>query len=181
MSDRAKLLEAEIVDEVPATRELEQLLAQPVEHRQSSTSLERVDGMVVGTLVAFLDSCEAMVIYPGQPGTAALVARASVDLHAEHIGHEVTLMFEDGDPQRPIVTGRIRIPSAWPTTEQPPQVDVDADGKRLTLSVKDQLVLRCGKASITLTAAGKVLIQGAYISNRSTGVLRLKGGSVQIN
>jgi len=26
-----------------------------------------------------------------------------------------------------------------------------------------------------------VLIQGAYVSNRSSGVLRLKGGSVQIN
>jgi len=47
--------------------------------------------------------------------------------------------------------------------------------------VKDQLVLRCGRASITLTAAGKVLIEGAYVSSRSTGVNRIKGGSVQIN
>lgn len=181
MSDRARLLEAEIVNEIPGTRELEHLLAQPVEQRQSSASLERMDGMIVGRLVAFLDSCQPMVIYPRQPGTAALVARASVDLYAEHIGQEVTLMFEDGDPQRPIVTGRIRMPSAWPTTEQPPQVDVDADGKRLTLSVKDQLVLRCGKASITLTAAGKVLIEGTYVSTRSSGVMRIKGGSVQLN
>jgi hypothetical protein len=32
-----------------------------------------------------------------------------------------------------------------------------------------------------LTSAGKVMIQGAYLSNRSSGVLRIKGGSVQIN
>jgi len=42
-------------------------------------------------------------------------------------------------------------------------------------------VLRCGKASITLTREGKVLIHGSYISSRSTGVNRVKGGSVQLN
>ena len=58
---------------------------------------------------------------------------------------------------------------------------MDVDGQRLVVTAKEQLVLRCGKASITLTSAGKVLVQGTYLSNRSTGVLRLKGGSVQIN
>jgi hypothetical protein len=41
--------------------------------------------------------------------------------------------------------------------------------------------LQCGKASITLTRAGKVLINGAYVSSRSSGVNRLKGGSIQLN
>jgi hypothetical protein len=49
------------------------------------------------------------------------------------------------------------------------------------MSATDQMVLRCGKASITLTKEGKVIIQGAYVSSHSAGVLRLKGGSVQIN
>ena len=43
------------------------------------------------------------------------------------------------------------------------------------------MVLRCGKASITLTKAGKVLIEGSYVLSRSTGVNRIKGGSVQLN
>ena len=51
----------------------------------------------------------------------------------------------------------------------------------MLLTAKEQIVLRCGKASITLTSAGKVIVQGAYLSNRSSGVLRLKGGSVQLN
>ena len=49
------------------------------------------------------------------------------------------------------------------------------------VDAREQLVLRCGKARITLTSAGKVLIEGAYISSRSTGVNRIKGGSVQLN
>ena len=60
-------------------------------------------------------------------------------------------------------------------------VAVDADGQRLIVNAKEQLVLRCGKASITLTQSGKVLIDGTYVLNRSSGVNRIKGGSVQLN
>lgn len=42
-------------------------------------------------------------------------------------------------------------------------------------------MLRCGKASITLTRSGKIILRGTYISSRSSGVIRIKGGSVQIN
>ena len=46
---------------------------------------------------------------------------------------------------------------------------------------KESVVLECGKASITLTAAGKVIIKGDYVVSDSKGVNRLRGGSVQIN
>ncbi len=75
----------------------------------------------------------------------------------------------------------LRGSTAWPLTDSPAQVEVDADGQRLVVSAKEQLVLRCGKASITLTKAGKVTIEGSYVSSRSTGVNRVKGGSVQLN
>jgi uncharacterized protein (DUF2345 family) len=65
--------------------------------------------------------------------------------------------------------------------EKPGQVEVDADGERLIVTAKDRLVLRCGKASITLTKEGKVLVEGTYLSSRSSGVNRIKGGSVQLN
>ena len=90
-------------------------------------------------------------------------------------------MFEDGEPRRPVVMGCLTQKEAWPQAERPAQVEVDTDGERLVVSAKKELVLRCGKASITLTKAGKVLIQGAYVSSRSSGVNRIKGGSVQLN
>jgi hypothetical protein len=58
---------------------------------------------------------------------------------------------------------------------------VTLDDDQLVFAAKEQVVLRCGKASITLTRAGKVLIRGAYLLSRSSGVHRIKGGSVQIN
>ena len=136
--------------------------------------------VVVGELIAFADGHTPLVRYAGQPGTAALRARAVLDLQGGHVGRSVVLQFEGGDATRPIVMGVLRdAPVAQP--DGPGHVQVDADGERLIVRATDQLVLQCGKASITLTKAGKVVIQGTYVSSRSTGVNRLQGGSVQLN
>jgi hypothetical protein len=159
--------------------DLRDLLTGPVPVR---TPRARIDGALVGRLVAFKDEGTIpLVMYEGQPISAALPARATLDLHGTHIGRDVVLMFEDGDPHRPLIMGCLHDSRARSLPEQPGAVDVDVDGQRLVVTAKEQLVLRCGKASITLTRSGKVLFHGTYVSNRSTGVLRLKGGSVQIN
>ncbi|MEO8629197.1 MAG: DUF6484 domain-containing protein, partial [Betaproteobacteria bacterium] len=154
MNDRIEVMLQPSTDDGTAARELEELLAQPSEIRKSAPERTHIDSVLVGTLVAFREIYQPLVVYPGQSGTAAITARTTIDLLAEHIGEEVVLTFEDGDPWRPIITGRIRKPSAWPTPDPPAQIDVDADGQRMIVSVKEQLVLRCGKASITLTKAG---------------------------
>lgn len=140
-----------------------------------------INGVRTGVLIGFKDAgVTPLVLFPGQPGSAAIAARTTVDLHGAHIGRAVVLMFEAGDPLQPIVMGCIKGENTAPA-EQPGKVEIDADGERLIVSARDQLVLRCGKASITLTKSGKVLIQGEYVSSRSTGVNRVRGGSVQIN
>lgn len=142
----------------------------------------KIDGVVVGNVVGFKDNgATPLVIYPNQPGTAAIAARAILDLQGEHVGRDVVLMFESGDAMRPIVMGWVRTEKNWRIPEEPGQVEVDADGERLVVTAKERIVLRCGKASITLTKAGKVLIEGSYLLSRSAGVNRIKGGSVQLN
>lgn len=151
-------------------------------HDQLAEAVPPLPSVVVGELVAICGGgCAPLVLYPGQPGSAALRARAVVDLHGAHIGQPVVLSFEHGDAARPIVMGVIRQAGGWPLADAPGQVEVDADGERMLVSAKAQLVLRCGKASITLTRAGKVLVQGTHVLSRSSGVNRLKGGSVQLN
>jgi len=178
MSERAAA--PTVLDSADARdRELSDLLDGPVQTRLAQP---RIDGVRVGQLVALKDDGTVpLVIYNGQPISAAIPARATLDLHGSHIGRDVVLMFEDGNPTRPIIVGCLHDPHARSLPEQPGHVDVDVDGQRLLVSAKEQLVLRCGKASITLTRSGKVLFHGTYVSNRSSGVLRLKGGSVQIN
>jgi hypothetical protein len=141
-----------------------------------------IHGVVIGELLAIADNgLTALVRYAGQPGEAALRARTAVDLHGPHIGAPLVLMFEMGEPTRPIVIGVLRERAGWPLADPPAQVEVDPDGQRLIVSAREQLVLRCGRASITLTKAGKVLIEGTYLLSRSSGVNRIKGGSVQLN
>ena len=139
-------------------------------------------GVQIGELVAIADNGRTpLVLYADQPRSAAIAARTTVDLHGAQIGRQVVLMFEGGNPARPIVMGVLRESEGWPLEQQPGRVEVDADGERMVVSAREQLVLRCGKASITLTKAGKVLIEGAYVLSRSTGVNRVKGGAIQLN
>ena len=102
----------------------------------------------------------------------------TASLQATDVGGEVALLFEDGDPTRPVVIGRLLRRSVEPLA---PVVDVVRDGERLELRAQQEIVLRCGKASITLTRAGKVLIRGGFISSWSSGAHRIKGGSVHLN
>jgi hypothetical protein len=90
-------------------------------------------------------------------------------------------MFEDGNPGRPIILCCMPRKTGSVSFETPGHVEVDSDGQRMLVTAKDELVLRCGKASVTLTKAGKILIQGTYLSTRSSGVIRMRGGSVQLN
>ena len=45
----------------------------------------------------------------------------------------------------------------------------------------ESLVLRCGKARLTLLRSGRILIQGTYVETHAEGVNRLLGGTVEIN
>ena len=150
-------------------------------HLESGSS-SSLPSAVIGVLIGFRDEGRTpLVIFPGQIGHAAVPARATQDIHGAHIGQQVALLFEGADPRRPIIVGRLQRTEGWPLNDPLVQVEVEADGARLLVSAKEQLVLQCGKASITLTKAGKVLIDGTYVSTRSSGAHRIKGGSVQIN
>ncbi len=139
-------------------------------------------GVVTGVLVGFRDQGQtALVMFSGQIGTAAVPARSTQDLHAAHIGRQVVLLFENADSGLPIIVGLIARTDARSLSDRPGHAEIEADGERLIVSAKEQLVLQCGKASVTLTKAGKVLIQGTYVSTYSSGANRIKGGSVQIN
>jgi hypothetical protein len=151
---------------------------------EGNSALRATPGLsvAVGELLGVADGGQtALVRYAGQAGVAALRARTAVDLRGTDIGREVVLLFEQGDPSLPIVTGLLRNGSSWPLQQQPGRVEVDVDGERMIVSAKEELVLRCGKASITLSRSGKVVIQGSSVLSRATGSNRVKGGSVQLN
>jgi hypothetical protein len=136
---------------------------------------------IVGRLYGFTDAGVPLVEFAGQEGPEAVPARTTVALHREQIGSEVVLTFASGDQRQPIILGCLVAPAALPVEAEAPPTHVELNGQRLEFTAQEEIVLRCGKASITLTRAGKVLIRGEYLLSRSAGVNRIKGGSVQIN
>jgi hypothetical protein len=140
---------------------------------------------IIGRLVGFTDSRVPLVAFIGDDAAEATAARTTVAMSPGQIGSEVVLTFAGGDRNQPIILGCLIDPAARAPDSAPAQapqpVHVELNGQRLELTAQEEIVLRCGKASITLTKAGKVLIRGEYLLSRSSGVNRIKGGSVQIN
>jgi hypothetical protein len=112
-----------------------------------------------------------------------VTARTTVSLLHTSVGSEVVVVCEENDFRRPIIIGVLQERQAAPVhaDSQRHSLPVQVDDQRHVLSAEREIVLRCGDASITLTRAGKILIRGAYVSSSSSGVNRIKGGSVQIN
>jgi hypothetical protein len=137
-----------------------------------------VHGVIVGILTGFEETGTPLVTFREHSKGAPLAARSTVELLSRDIGCEVAVMFEKEDLTKPIILGCIRPPLPGQREGRP---GATLDGERIVLSAEREIVLRCGKSSITLTRAGKVIIRGAYLLSRSSGVNRIKGGSVQIN
>jgi len=144
--------------------------------KKKTRPLPRIDGVVIGTLLELDVIGSPRVDYPGNPA-GPLPARSLAPLDSAKVGREIALMFEGGDPSKPILVGILQSPGR----PEPKPVHVEMDGETLLFSARNEIVLKCGKASITLTRAGKVILRGAYVSSRSSGVNKIKGGSVQIN
>lgn len=151
------------------------------ENPQPARLRSPVYGVVVGQYLGLNSQQQPLVVFPGQEGTAAFVARTIARLFDVAFGAEVLLQFDQGDIDKPIILGVIQQPETWIQQIAGHTLEVDADGQRLQIQAQQQLVLRCGAASITLTKAGKVLIKGTYLSSHASGTHRIKGGCVQIN
>ena len=153
--------------------------------KSASSAAPTIPEVVIGRIVGFKNDAVPLVEYPGNPMHWPLEAVTTAALSGKEINRDVALLFANGDATRPVVIGVVQAPSeqeakAGAEGGETPQ-EVRVDGQRVVLRGEQEVVLECGAASITLTKAGKILVRGAYLSSRSSGVNRIKGGSVQIN
>jgi hypothetical protein len=134
--------------------------------------------VVIGRLEGFENGLP-MVNFPNNNQGKALRALTGVPLSQANTGREVILAFADGDPEKPVILNLLvdLRSDGIPTSS----IDIQVDGERLLLTAQKEIVLRCGEASITLTAAGKVLLKGTYVLSRSSGYNKIKGAAVDIN
>jgi Domain of unknown function (DUF6484) len=136
-----------------------------------------VPSVVLGTIVGWDAAGQPLIAYPSSPVEQPLPALTTVPVNDDACGREAALLFVGGDPRRPLIVGLLQPPG----TPLPGAVEARVDGERVEFTAEKEIVFRCGKASITLTRAGKIIIDGTHLLSRSSGANRIKGGSVQIN
>jgi hypothetical protein len=133
----------------------------------------------VGRVEAIDETGTPWVTAPGwleQPARALLASPppgGAIELSA---GRRVVLLPIEGDEAGAVIVGWLAEPAA-PALER----RIEVDGRRIVISAEQELELRCGEARITLTADGKVKIQGKGILNHARELNRIRGGQVRIN
>jgi hypothetical protein len=143
----------------------------------------------VGRLVAVDERGLAWVDFGdgGRPAAATLAFTASRE-QLEHVMHAkapVVAYADEGGWQLVAVVGvALAAPTSPKATEAAalsPVLEADVDGQRVRVQAQREVVIACGKASITLRANGRVIIKGTHVESDSEGTNRIKGGQVRIN
>lgn len=144
-------------------------------------------GLVVGVVAACGENGHPLVVFDHDSASVPLKAQSVVRMKRTDVGRRVCLLFEHGNRLRPIILGLLQDRTMITHStdkeldEHGSTLEAKVDGAQVVIEGKKEIVLKCGEASITLTRAGKILLRGKYLLSRSSGVNRIKGGSVQIN
>ncbi len=125
---------------------------------------------------------------PKQAKLTASINRSEV-IGSHNAGREVLLLFENGDPEKPIIIDLMQNPieeiidmEAFSQDQsEKKSIETVVDDKGIILEAKKQITLKCGKGSITIKEDGKIVVRGTNLISRSSGMNRIKGGSVDIN
>jgi len=160
-------------------------------------------GVRRGRIVALDESGQVFIGVEGAGKAAPAVLAVAIDRAALRAAmdtrQEVFVLFENGDLAKPVIVGLVPsglVPSGLVPSPRAPDrasvtatgnkampltVEADVDGRRVKLIARDELVLECGKASITLRRNGRVVVRGTDVETRAEGANRIKGGQVRIN
>ena len=131
----------------------------------------------------------ATTIVPIDEQQAALLAESRIPVMLGFIGSRA---------DRPVILGVVQgLPLPEAQAQQEPERGEEelapfegerliperaiVDGHHISLHGREEIELRCGKASITLNKSGRVVIRGTELISYSSGSNRIRGGSVELN
>lgn len=161
-----------------------------VHYREEVVTESLLSTPCIGRLAGVSRQGEVLVTYEGYgPFPAKLlsgVKRKEISGSGQQ-GREVLLVFEKGNPERPVIIGLMEdrlediISFEVATENVPAPQHVQIDGKQITIEAEDEVLLKCGKGSILIRKDGKIIIKGTDLLSRSTGAQRIRGASVNVN
>jgi hypothetical protein len=140
----------------------------------------------IGSLVGLHADGSPLVDYPGNPAgpLPAVIAgpMSHDDLRAAVSARgDAALLFDEGDPLRPILVGLVNKPAHCQPDQSGQTIDIRVDGQSVSFRAQEEISFHCGDASISLRKDGKIVIRGAFVESHATGTNRIKGAAVKIN
>ena len=150
----------------------------------------RNSGPRIGSVKTIDDKGHVFIDFPGNPFkhlTAALAINKSemIALANNDSDARVFIYFEDNDLRRPVITGLVyetidnQIEPEVMLTE--PLNNLLIDGDRRVIEADEEIILSCGRSSITLKKNGKIIIRGTDLVSRSSGGNKIRGATVKVN
>lgn len=138
-------------------------------------ALPELRGVVVGQVLSRDPDGRIWLVLPVGSGAPVCAQFALCDPRELSPGRRVAVLFQEERTDFPVVVGPVVAESPAPAGTGNPKP------ARLALEATHEITLRCGKSSLQLLADGSVLIRGAYVLSRASGINRIRGGNVQIN
>lgn len=101
---------------------------------------------------------------------------ARTAIASANAGDTVLLVFDGGDPTRPIIVGVVRDRFE---KSHPQRLKIAA--KEILVEGTEEVSLRCGESSLILRKDGKAVLKGREVLSRASRTNRIKGATVQVN
>lgn len=171
---------------------MQEALASTASAQQGIQSGEIIIGKITD-----VDATGAWVQHPKNPTEKSLLAISTIAIAPPNIGREVALLFNGADLTKPVIMGLIHSPvydvldaeqeAEYQENQQVDQVnqsaplEVISDGKKHIIEAEEEMILKCGKASIGLRKDGRIQIRGTSVTTRSSGKNRILGASISLN
>lgn len=101
---------------------------------------------------------------------------ARTAIASANAGDTVLLVFDEGDPTRPIIIGVVR-----DRFEKSHPQRLKLAAREIIVEGTEEVSLRCGESSLTLRGDGKTVLKGRELLSRASRTNRIRGATVQIN
>ena len=176
MADEGMLIVA--LSEVEAEAHAEEAETQAPE-RAAAEAPEpgRVEGVVIAELVNLRDGAP-LIRYPELDDVldedCCVLASTALALTRDDLGAQLAVVFVGGDPDYPLVLGKLARPMLPAAVERRRR-------RELVLEADKKITIRCGRSSISLSRDGRLEIRGQHLLSRAASVNRIRGGVIQLN
>lgn len=137
-----------------------------------------IHGVLVGVLHDFDAAGQPRIVVRGRIEQPQ-VARAACALSPGQEGRQCALLFEGGDPTRPLIMGVLHEPVI--TIHALGASTTVQEAESFNLEAERAIELRCGKASLRLSSDGRIELRGTTVVSHATGLNRIRGASIKLN